>query len=76
MCPGIECNRDLSPVTNLGVQLSFDSLLDNPSGSAHCAEVRRNPLTRVIRRKPILFGQALPLFGAVREHARAQSSWT
>src|SRR5579864_9180719 len=55
------CYGDFSPVTSLGVQFSSDSLLDNPSGSAHCALVRRNALTRVIRRKPILPEQALPV---------------
>jgi hypothetical protein len=55
------CNGDVSPVTSLGVQFSSDSLLDILSGSAHRAQVRRNPLTRVIRRKPILSEQALPV---------------
>jgi hypothetical protein len=64
---------DLSPVTSLGVQFSSDYLLsdyllDNFSGSAHCSRVRQSThLTRVIRRKPILSEQALPVYLAVDE---------
>jgi hypothetical protein len=59
---------DLSPVTSLGVQFSSDYLLDNFSGSAHCSRVRQSThLTRVIRKKPILSEQALPVYLAVDE---------
>jgi len=73
--------EDFSPVTSLGIQfpsdsLLSDSLLDIPSGSAHCAEVRRNPLTRVFRRKPILSEQALPVLRRSPRPDPAKPSWT
>lgn len=58
---GAEREPNIGFTPKLDVTILVRRLLENPYRSAHCAAVRRNPLTRVIRRKPILSEQALPV---------------